>query len=205
MGRSNIAITMIRTGHGDKGDTKLGGKPYRKGHPVVLYSAALDIAQSHTDALPEKWGDYAPRDVAQEMLFRLGAIGGHKPKDQELPIVELSKYMEEQLEYVSGSLEPLDSFIRCAEQNSSLQRLRAALREAECRAVAARDHLELESRDTSPTMIYMLEAASKALNIMSDWVFAFVWAYSVNELGKLDKTMKWLPWADEKFTTLNLH
>jgi cob(I)alamin adenosyltransferase len=201
---SNIRITTIRTGNGDSGGTKLGGKTFRKGHPIVQYSAALDVAQSFTYAVPKAWGDYKPRELLQELLFRLGAaVGGRTPKDQEIALQEIGILMESQIEYISGSLASLDSFIRCTEYNKDLQALRAAVREAEVRCVAARDHIELEAKEISENMLYMLEKAAKALNIASDWVFAFVWIYSTNQDGRLLTDAKWVPWDDSVFIELN--
>lgn len=205
MRKSNVAITMIRTGHGDGGDTKLGGKQYRKGHSIVQYSAALDTAQSFTAALPKKWGDFQPRDIMQEALFRLGAaIGSRKPKDQEVAFQELSEMMEAQIDHIAGGLEPLDTFLRVGEATAGLHQLRASIREAEVKAVAARDYLELESKELSETTIYMLERGAKLLNIASDWVFAFVWVYSTSENNKIIKDLKWVPWPEERFRGLNV-
>lgn len=205
MEKSSIRISRIRTGHGDKGDTKLGGKLYRKGHPLVKFSAELDLVQSFTYNLPQAWGDFKPREILQELLFRLGAVvGGSKPKDQEIPIQELASMLEDQIESISGGLEMLDSFIRCSDSNYGLQQLRAAIRAAESQCVAATDYLELEAKDTSENMLYMLNLAARALNIASDWVFAFVWAYSVDDNGKLLKENKWIPWPEEKFRVLNV-
>lgn len=201
---SNIRITSIRTGNGDTGDTKLGGKLFRKGHPLVQYCSALDLVQGHTIAVPEAWGDFKPRELLQELLFRLGAsIGSNIPRKQEIAIQEISLLMETQIEYISGSLDTLDSFIRCTVYNADLQKLRAFLREAEVKCVAARDYIELEAKDVSENALYMLERSMKALNIASDWVFAFVWAYSTEENGKLISGAKWLPWSEEVFLEMN--
>lgn len=202
--KSNVRITAIRTGNGDLGDTKLGGKLFRKGHPIVQYCSALDMVQSYTDAVPEVWGDFAPRELIQELLFRLGAaIGSRTPKNQEIALNEIGLLMENQIDHISGGLDTLDSFIRCTEYNRNLQRLRAVLRDAETKCVAARDHIELEAKDISENMLYMLEKAIKVLNIASDWVFAFVWTYSTEENGRLIKGAKWVPWADDKFLEMN--
>jgi cob(I)alamin adenosyltransferase len=201
---SNVRISVVRTGAGDSGGTKLGGKTFRKGHPLVQYSAALDVVQGFTTALPKAWGDYKPRELLQELMFRLGAaVGGRTPKDQEIALQEIGILMESQIEYISGSLASLDSFIRCTEYNKDLQVLRASIREAEVRCVAARDHLELEAKELSENTIYMLEKASKALNSTSDWVFAFVWVYSTNEDGRILPDGKWTPWDESVFIELN--
>jgi cob(I)alamin adenosyltransferase len=203
--KSNVAITTIRTGHGDGGDTKLGGKTYRKGHLLVGYSAALDTAQAWTTALPESFYEFAPRSVMQETLFRLGAvIGSRSPKQQELALQEIGTMMERQIDFIATSLPSLDSFIRCTATNQSIQCLRAAVREAEHRCVAARDQIELEAKDTSPNLLYMLERSMVLLNIASDWVFAFVWLRTtVADTGKIASEDRWVPWTESKITELN--
>jgi cob(I)alamin adenosyltransferase len=205
MNKSNIAITRIRTGNGDNGDTKLcGGKDYRKAHPVVAYTGSLDTAQAFTTALPRAWGDFEPRTLAQEVLFRLGAVmGSRKPKDQELALQELSAHMEKQIEFISGGLVALDSFIRVDERNAELQQLRAFVRAAEVAAVAAHDYTQLEAKETSENIIYMLKISSAVLNVFSDWVFAFVWLMSTEENGRVPTALKWVPIDEEKLRSLN--
>lgn len=201
---SNVAITTIRTAHGDSGSTKLGGKAYRKGHPLVQYMSALDVAQCNTSCIAKNWGDFAPRELLQELIFRLSAaVGSRKPKDQEVALQEIGILMESQIEHIAGGLASLDSFIRCTEYNVELQRLRTSIREAEVRCVAARDHIELEAKDISENLLYMLERSMKALNIASDWAFAFVWVYSTEENGRLIQGAKWKPWSDETFVEMN--
>lgn len=202
--KSNVRITSIRTGHGDTGDTKLGGKTYRKGHLLVQYSSALDIVQSYTNAIPRSFGDYEPRILIQEALFRLGAaIGSRKPKDQEMPLQEITTLMERQIDVISGGLAPLDSFIRVNETNFELHRLRGVVREAESKCVAARDFIEFESKDLVENLLYMLNKSIITLNVMSDWVFAYVWLFSTDQKGKVLDSTKWIPWTEETFIKLN--
>lgn len=202
--KSNVAITMIRTGNGDDGDTKLGGKTYRKAHPIVSYIGALDIAQSFTDALPRAWGDFTPRVTAQEVLFRLSAaVGSRTPKDQEMALQELSAHMEKQIEFISGGLHAIDSFIRTEERNAELQRLRAFVRAAEVAAVAALDFIQLESKETSENLLYMLNLSKAVLNVLGDWIFAFVWLMSTEENGRVPSALKWIPMDEEKIKMLN--
>lgn len=202
--KSNIAITRIRTGRGDTGETVMGGKTYRKGHPLIQYSAALDTAQSHTAALPESFGDFVIRDTAQELLFRLGAvIGSRNPKQQEMAVQEISGLMETQIDYIAGGLKPLDSFLRSEPSTHQLHTLRATIRQAETACIASKDHIELEARDTSEQLLYGLDFSAKALNIMSDYVFSFIWVFSTDQHGAVKKESKWLPWSDEKIRGLN--
>jgi cob(I)alamin adenosyltransferase len=202
--KSNIRLTSIRTGNGDLGDTKLGGKSYRKSSLLVQYSSALDLANSCSTALDEKWGDFIVRDTLQELLFRLGAtIGGRAPKGQELAVQEIAALMETQLQYITGGLKPLDSFLRATPKNSGLHFLRAVIRQAETLCVAAHDQIELESRDTSEQLLYGLLFSARALNIASDWVFGFVWLHSTDELGAVTSEDKWVPWSDDKIRGLN--
>lgn len=202
---SNIAITSVRTGHGDHGDTTLGGKIYRKSHAIVKYCGALDAAQSFSTAIPVEWDMYKPREVLQELLFRLGAVvGSRNPREQELALQEIGLLMESQIEFITGSVEPLDSFLRVTETTADLHKLRVALRTSEQMCVEARDRLEIESKEFSENMIYMLECSMKALNIASDWVFSYIWAYSVQEDGTIIKGVTWTPWNEEKIKSLNL-
>lgn len=202
--KSNVAITMIRTGNGDDGNTKLSGKSFRKSHPVIEYLGNLDEAQAFTTAIPQSWGDYQPRDLIQELLFQLSAaVHSRKPKEKELVVQELSRYMEKQIEYISGGLHPLDSFLRCHELNADLQRLRVFVRTAERAAVRARDFIELDPKETSENLLYALNYSAAALNILSDWVFAFLWLFSTEENGRVNKQVKWVPMDEEMIRSLN--
>jgi cob(I)alamin adenosyltransferase len=202
--KSTVAITMIRTGHGDLGDTKLGGKTYRKGHALVELSAALDAAQSFTIALPSKMSWGKPRALMQELLFRLGAvIGSRTPNNQELALVEIGKAMEREIEKISSGLNPLDSFIRVTVTNAELQQLRAMVRLAETACVKAFDQIKLESKDIAPNLLYMLEQSMKVLNIASDWVFAYAWLKTVNEQGIVPTENKWNPMTEAAIIKLN--
>jgi cob(I)alamin adenosyltransferase len=195
---------MIRTGHGDLGDTKLGGKTYRKGHPLVELSAALDVAQSYTTALPVYVSWQKPRALLQELLFRLGAvIGSRTPKNQELALAEISKAMERDIEAISVKLTPLDSFIRVIPANQELQVLRAAIRSAEVACVKAFDQVKIEEKDTALNLLYMLEQSMKVLNVASDWVFAYAWMATVNEQGTVPVKNKWVPMTESDFVKLN--
>ena len=203
--KSNVAITRIRTGAGDDGSTTAGGKHYRKGHALIEYSASLDLAQGLTTGLPLVWGTSEPRSMMQELLFRLGAVvGSNKPKEQEIPLQEIGMYMEAQIDIIRSGLKPLDTFIRCSEVNAGFQQLRAMLRDAETKCIRARDQIEIESADVSPNLIHMLGKSSKALNIASDWVFAFVWAFSVDENGVVPSDLCWEPWSIERIAGLNI-
>lgn len=202
---SNIAITSIRTGRGDHGDTVLGGKIYRKSHPLVKFCGALDLAQAHSVALPVSWDMFEPREILQELLFRLGAVAGSRnPREQELAIQEIGVLMESQIEFISSSVEPLDSFLRVTLITTGVHKLRTAVRAAEVSAIEARDRFEVESKDLSENLIYMLDCSIKVLNIASDWVFAFIWALCVQEDGTLIKGTSWKPWTEEKVRSLNL-
>ena len=198
-------VTKVRTGNGDGGTTKLAGKTYRKSHALVAYSAALDTAQGLTVALPEEMGTAQPQNVIQEVLHRLGAvIGARLPKEHELAMQEMGQFMEKQIATIAGGLPALDSFIRCTDGNVELHQLRSALREAECRCVAAWDQVNIESKDTSPQLLYMLEKSMTLLNIASDWVFCFMWMASTNPVsGKVSSSTRWIPWTEEKIRSLN--
>lgn len=195
----------IRTGNGDEGDTRLGSKSYRKGHLLVQYSAALDSAQSASTALPLGWGRYEPQELLQQLLYVLGAVlGAKKPREHELALQELGILMENQLEYISSSLDPLHNFIRVSDATTQLNDLRTRIREAEIHCVAAHDQLELESRELNENILYMLKQSMKVLNIASDWVLAFIWAYSTDEQGKVASALILEPWSEEKIRSLNV-
>jgi cob(I)alamin adenosyltransferase len=203
--KSTVAITSIRTGNGDSGSTKLGGNTYRKSHPLVAYSAALDKAQSYTDVLPMAVNGLYARDMMQELLFRLGAvIGGRTPREQEVPVQEISAAMERHIASWSETLAPLDSFLRTTEVNADLQRLRAEIREAEVRCVQAFDYIDTKQRELSPNLLHGLAFSGTALNIASDWVFLLVWLHSVDpNTGKVTQESKWVPWSEERVRELN--
>jgi cob(I)alamin adenosyltransferase len=202
--KSNILISKVRTGKGDDGATLLAGKRWRKGHPLVLYSASLDEAQARTVAVVD--GDlYRPRTLVQELLFRLGsAVGGIRPQVQETPITELLTKMEREIEALTAGLKPLESFIRTIEENQQMMSLRCALREAECRAVAAWDRLVLEEPNTTPNLQNALALSAKALNVASDWAFAHAWVFSCpTGDGKVLAGGIWTPMEDAEILNLN--
>jgi cob(I)alamin adenosyltransferase len=203
---SNVAINKVRTGNGDLGFTKLGGKTYSKGHAIVALSAALDSAQALTAEMPDVGvtDGVSPRTLIQEVLFRAGAaIGGRSPRAQQLPLAELGLAMETNLSAVTAQLRPLDSFLRTTPENAGLQALRAAVREAEVRAAAARDQVEVESKDTSPGLLEALGYILKALNIASDLVFGYVWLVSTTDKGNVAQNAKWLPMTEDQIRSLN--
>jgi cob(I)alamin adenosyltransferase len=197
---SNVAITRVRTGKGDKGETTLDSQHYRKYHPLVRFTGTLDVAQAHTDALPTMWSDEInPREIAQELLFRIGAaIAG---SDQLIAIAQITELMELQLVGFTEGLKPLDSFIRCGDSNAEVHRLRAFIRQAECAGVYAVD--TLEGLSTSKERIELLRACCKSLNVMSDWVFSFVWMFSLDSANTIDAKLRWKPWSETKIRSLN--
>jgi hypothetical protein len=186
------------------GDTSFCGKLYRKGHPLALYNSALELAQSNTYSIPLNWSDFLPRGIVQELLFSLmNVVQTRSPKDSDLAIQELTTLMETQVDHISGGLDAYNSYVRASVTTASLLQLEAIVREAESRCVAAADLVELEDRDTSPNLLYMLRKSMHALNVMGKWVHAFVLVFSTNENGKMRPETKWTPWEQEKLVTLN--
>lgn len=190
-------LKMIRTGKGDEGNTSIGGKTYRKGHKLIQFIGALDRCQSLSVAIPVKWGEYKPRAIIQQILYTIAsAVHARQPRDFELRINELGTYIEAQIDSIVAGIE-LKNFLVPVESSAKLHELRCAIREAECKCVEARDYLEIEDASLSANMIYILEQIAKLLNILSDWVFAFVVVYS-------DLSETFSLWPEEKVRTLNL-
>lgn len=186
------------------GDTSFCGKLYRKGHPLALYNAALELAQSNTYVLPLSWGAFSPREIMQELLFSLmNAVQTRSPKDSDVAVQELTKLMEAQVDHISGGLDAYNSYIRSSVTTFSTLQLEALLREAEARCVAATDLIELDGKDTSPNLLYMLRKSMYALNVAGKWVHAFSMVFATNENGKMRPDTKWIPWEQEKLINLN--
>lgn len=185
------------------GDTTFCGKIYRKGHPLSLYSAALERALCYTYHIPAKWGDFLPRDIMQELMFSLiESIRGKNPKAYDMPVQELVSLMMSQVEHVAGGIQKPSNHLVPTSFNFEILSLVAALREAEARCVAARDQVELEARDTSPNLLYILEKSMAALNLSAKWCAAFAAVYSSSDNGKLIAGAVWQPWPDSKFVNI---
>lgn len=194
----------IRTGNGDLGDTFVGSKSFRKAHVLVQYIATLDVMQSFSTALPLKWGKFEPRDLFQQSVYILSAVpSSKKPREFELNIQELSILMENQIEFISSSLSPLKSFIKNTDSNTALNQLRTCVRTAEIACVLAHDTLEMESNSLNENILFMLKNSIKFLNIMSDWVFMFIWVYSTDEQNKVHDSLIFEPWSIDKIKSLN--
>jgi cob(I)alamin adenosyltransferase len=203
--KSSIAINKVRTGNGDEGSTTLAGKQYRKGSPVIQYLGMIDLAQSDTVALPlTGFRGESPRVIMQELLFRLGAaVASRTPKGEVSVIEEIVTFMELDMAAILKQLKPLDSFIRATPDNAALQKLRAFIRLCEDMCVEAHDRIEFESADTSPNLLSTLKVSAKALNVASDWIFAYVWFATTDQKGSVQPQAKWLPMDVEVLRSVN--
>lgn len=185
-------------------DIRLGGKTYRKSHPIAEYRGALILALANTIAIPNKWGKFFPREVLQELLACLIAtIDNSNPRMKELEIKELMQYLAGQFESIASGLEEA-AIVLSTPQNYDKLALTAALALAEHCCLEARDRLELEDPKTSANIISILDVSADALNAAFEWVNRFVLVFSSGENGKLDKSAKWTGWSEEKYVELNI-
>jgi cob(I)alamin adenosyltransferase len=194
----------FRTGDGDGGDTLIGGKTFRKGHPVVQYLASLELLLSASCGLPLDFGELKVRTLFQELIFRLyTATIARYPKQQEAAIVEISTLLESQIQHLTTYIGVESKLLRSTNANGEIHMLRSHARMAETLCIAARDKLELESLATSANLIYILEKSGVALNIICDWLFAFICAYSATTSGQVLSSVIWKPMDDETIKAMN--
>lgn len=201
----DVQDIKMNTDTNDFCEVTLGGKTYRKGHPLVQYKAFLVLVQAHSAYLPKRFNNFLIREPFQESVFSLiKAIESREPRSQEVTVDELSQHMENQVEYISGGLKPLTIPLRSTESTIKLHILHGFCHSAETQCVAAADYIELSAKGLSKNLLYMLEKSAKMLSVLSSWVYAFAWVYSSTEDGSLQNECKWVPYTEEKIRKLNI-
>ncbi len=153
--KPNNVITIVHTGFGDYGKTKVGGHTVSKTHPVVKFMGLLDECQSLTTS-----------EFVQDYLFILGALANNP--DNEKYRDELNrKYdiIKETIPIIIEDLPPLEGFIRTTIDNQLLMQLRAKIRQAEIA------YCEYITEIVGYTGFNMC----KHINILSDYIFASIW------------------------------
>lgn len=179
----------------------VAGKTYRRNHPVVKLLNHLHYLEVGLYSLPVKWGDYYPREIAQQLVVGvIKAIFDTNPKQYDILLTEISEKITSECEVISTV--KIEDELLATEQNWEVYRTWALCEQALNGCVEAKDYLELEAKDTSYNMLWALEKSSNALSALLDWLYKFVIVHSLNEEGKL--ASKYKQWDQEKINTLNL-
>jgi hypothetical protein len=185
-------------------ELKLGGKDYRESHPLFHFYATLVKAQSLLFAFPKKWGDFAPHEYAVQFLYGIeDALKSSNPKSKELFLQEISESIEKQTVFISEAAD-LKLNIASTEQNKDVMLLLGTMYEVLHACVSAKDHIELENKDLSQNLLYILEKITEYLYVFMEWVRAFVYVFSMDESGKLYAQAKASLWDLEKVKRLNV-
>ena len=155
-------ITIVHTGFGDSGNTKIGGKVISKTHPLVKFMGLLDSCQALTVC-----------GEIQNYLFVLGALANNPSnKDYQKKLEEYYEYISYKSKELIENLPPLTGFIRTNYRNTILMQLRAKIREAE---IAYCEYIESIGEEN---VIFNLQPF---LNLLSDYIFSFIWWNDVNQ------------------------
>lgn len=185
-------------------ELKLGGKVYRESHPLFHFYATLIKAQSLLYAFPKKWGDFTPHEYAIQFLYGIeDAIKSHNPKSRELFLQELSETIEKQIVFISEAVD-LKLSIASTEQNKDMILLLGTMYEVLHACVSAKDHIELENKELSQNLLYILDKIIIYLYVFIEWVRAFVRVFSMDESGNLYAQAKVILWDLEKVKRLNV-
>ena len=183
---------------------KLGGKIYRLGHPLSIFFAEMANVQAHLFCLPLNWGDFSPYEYAVQLLYYIEEIiTSASPRDKEIFIQEISESMEKQEAFISESIDPKFR-ISSIEANKDFMVLHAAAVKLLSACIGAHDYIEIENKELSPNLLYILGKIAKVLEIFNSWLYAFVKVYSLNEDGKLLTEAKVVLWDLDKIKSLNV-
>lgn len=149
-------ITIVHTGFGDSGKTKVGGKTISKTSSIVKFMGLIDECQSLTTS----------KNI-QDYLFVLGALANN-PNNEKYQRFLNDTYIsiKNKIVLLIEDLPPLEGFIRTTDSNQSLMQLRAKIRQAE---IAYCEYFETLS-DSDITF-----NLCKYINLLSDYIFAYIW------------------------------
>ena len=154
--KPNNVITIVHTGFGDTGKTKVGGETISKTKPIVKFMGLIDECQSLTIS-----------EYLQNYLFILGALANNPNNDKyKIELDMLYDDLKSRIVKLISDLPPLTGFIRTTSDNQSLMQLRAKVRQAE---IAYCEHYETLSETTSTINL------CKYINLLSDYIFAHIW------------------------------
>ncbi len=164
MKKPQRVITIVHTGNGNSGYTKINNLLTNKTDPLIKYLGGLDKCGSYTHCLLA-----TDRKNVQDFLFILGALANKTKNPKYTEEAErLYEHFKVQLESISGALEPLTGFIRTNDINKDLMYLRCLIRETEIIAVEAVQLGKLNREHI------------KYLNLLSDLIFTFAWVVSAS-------------------------
>lgn len=153
-------ITIVHTGFGDSGNTKIGGKVISKTNPLVKFMGLLDSCQALTVC-----------GEIQNYIFVLGALANNPSnKDYQKKLEEYYEYISYKSKELIENLPPLTGFIRTNPGNQSLMQLRAKIREAE---LVYCEYIEFIGKEN---IVFNLQPF---LNLLSDYIFSFIWYWDV--------------------------
>ena len=185
-------------------DVKLGGKLYSVGHPLNIFRTCLYKALGASYSLPRKWGDYNPYSIAQELLMAcIASLEDRNPRRNEMPILELTKFIQSQIDSIDSGLEDLKYPLVPTPTTASIYHLYAELIYTKTICVAARNQIEYEDPKTSTNVLSILDTMCEALEAAAQWVHSFLHVFSCEETGKLIRETYWIQWDEEKYKRLN--
>ena len=185
-------------------ELKLAGKLYNKNHPLVFYYNSLSYVQGSLYCLPTSWGDFEPREYANQLIgYMIRSLEDRTPRSTEMYIQELSTWMVNQVEYISGGLTKYEGIIGTNDQNQEFSRLRTDIMMAESYCLAAKSYIELNEKETSPNLLHMLKVNAAALETMAEWLYSFFWVYSTEENGRVLNKLRIVLWDEDKIKTIN--
>lgn len=155
-------ITIVHTGYGDTGKTKVNKKIYSKNSDIIKFLGMLDCCQSLCTYI----------DV-QDFFFIIGGIINNPSKVEYYnELNSLYDKFKKFIETKSSELEPLTGFIRTTENNTLDMQLRAKIRETEC------FYYDIDYDEFGFIEGFNL---GKYLNLLSDYIFVHVWFNSISK------------------------
>lgn len=149
-------ITIVHTGFGDSGKTKVGGITISKTDPIVKFMGLIDECQSLTTS-----------EHIQNYLFILGALANNPNNEKyQIALSNLYEDIKIKIEVLIRDLPSLTGFIRTNSTNHILMQLRAKIRQTEI--------YYCEYLETLPEG-HITFNLCKYFNILSDYIFAIIW------------------------------
>lgn len=183
---------------------KLGGKTYKSNHPLSVFLVDLLETQARLFCIPKDWGDFTPYQYAVQLLYYIeAAINDQNPRDKEIYIQEIVETIEKQSKFINDGAS-VKSMISSVDQNKDFMLLLASVRRAHASCTNAYSYIELESKELSPNLLYILEKTMEALDVFEAWVEAFFKVFSFNEEGKMIKDARVSLWDIETVKGLNV-
>jgi cob(I)alamin adenosyltransferase len=173
-------ITKIRTGTGDSGTTYFRGTTdWPKSSIEIEYLGQLDTIQSFLVIDNRKSFHYIRK--AQDLVFALGANFNSPANGKyQMQVSELTDELEGFIETIIEDCAPLSGFLRTIDQNKDLRQACTAVRHAEV--------LYYRTCENNPEPLITTDHR-KALNVLSDFLFALAWKASA--ISGVDTDDRW--------------